>query len=259
MTKKLPMIPLDNAQSTYTNWFLAFSYMLAPEDSQMQSNIFHYRLLQHVLETPMRARQFFDKKKNENTVRLFRKALLNRTLRANIVARKKKAKRLGEIVRMLDAMKILGVEEPSINKAYFLSKKGFEKMEAKRGGGRKNQLAFSSKTYEKEKKYFNSVLHLCAAYSMIDPDSRKIKGPKTHKIWSFFANTKGFREFLLSFEYSRQADKTVNKGEYHSILNGPLYEFPAEFECKDSIINIDPSKFLAKVNRLIPEFTHDWE
>jgi hypothetical protein len=257
--KEFRIIPLDADQSLFFNWFLAYSYMLAPEDPKLQSNIFHYRLLQHVLENPARTRNFFNKKKNEGYVRAFRKALLSKTVKAEITKRKKRVKRIGEVVRFLNAMKLLEIDDPSINKAYYLSKKGFQKREEERGGGRKNQMTFSSKTLKKGMKDFNAVLHLCAAYSAINPDGKKVKGPKTKKIRLFLSKSEQFREFLLSFEYTRQASEKLNKGEYHELLIGPLYDIPEDFEFEEVATESETSKFVNKMEKLLPGFSYDWE
>lgn len=237
---------------------MAYSYMLEPHDPKERDLIYHYRLLLDVLETPARAKAFFKKKKSKQTVRIFRKVLRDKTLKARIRKRKKKAKRVGELIRFLNAMKLLNVEEPSINKAFYLSKKGFCEREKERGLRGVNSLAYSSTIYKKEMKHFNSVLHLCAAYSMVDPDRKKVEGSRTQKIQGFFAKSKKYLEFVRSFNYARQADEK-NAEQISYLLKETPYAFPESFACEDTTIEIESAKFLAKVEKLLPGFTHDWE
>ncbi|MEZ7198812.1 hypothetical protein [Pseudodesulfovibrio karagichevae] len=270
--KEIKIIPLDNEQSAYFNWFLAFSYMLAPEDPKLQSNIFHHRLLQHVLANPTRARQFFRKKENSEVVRHVRRALMSKTVKTEMSKRKIKAKRIGEIVRFLNAMRLLEIDDPGVNKAYFLSNRGFKKLEEKKG----RKMTYSRKTFSREVDKFNSVLHLCAAYSRIDPDGKKIKGPKIHKIGWFFGTSQKFREFLLPFKYTRQLNAEDRREQQYSFTNilqiddqrkrevkklitKPLLGFPENFVFPEVTIDIESAKFIGKVERLVKDYSSKWE
>ncbi len=97
--------------------------MLEPNDPKKRDLIYHYLLLLDILETPARAKAFFEKKKNKKAVRMFRKAIRSETLKRDIRNRKKKAKRVGEIIRFW-MHEALGIKDPSINKATICQRQG---------------------------------------------------------------------------------------------------------------------------------------
>jgi len=257
--KSNKIIPANNNQSPHYNWFLTFSYMLAPNDPEMQSAIFHYRLLRYVLNSPLRASEFFNAEENKETARLFRKAIMRKNLKNEIAERKKKVRRLGEMVRFLSLMHIMNTPDPSFNKAAYLSRVGFEKRDNERVKMKKSTFAYSKKQYREEKKKYNDVLHLCAAYSTVDPDRKKIKGSKAKKIKIFFSKTPIFHKFLTAFEFARQANKVNNRGAYNPFLKDSLYNFPKEFEYDKEVVQIEPVKFINKMNKYLPNYTSDWE
>ena len=271
------IIPLSNEQKPIFNWFMAYSYMLAPNDEKLRSQIYNYRMLQYVLGKPARAKKFFSNEQNEMMIAEFRQILLNQSLRQEILKLRRYVKRIGEIVRFLNTMELLEIEDPSINKADYLSKIGFKKREAARGGGRTGQLAYGRKTNKKYRNHFNKVLHLCAAYSMMSPDNSKIKVPKSQRIQYFFAKAHKYREFLLSFEFSRQlnkeeyreyirnyghalqVDKKDSEDKKDELLSGPLCSFPDAFEFPETTVCFETAKFLGKVKERLSGYSSDWD
>lgn len=248
-----PVMSLSAQQRPIFNWLVAFSYMLAPDDAEMQEKIYHFRVLQYALGRSDRVGKFFSKAKSREMIPKIREALYAQEwIRNEILTRRKYARRIGEIARFLRAMVLLEEPEPSLNKAYYLSKIGFKRRDSKQDG---KKYSFSTRMYDKKLKEFNSALHLCAAYSQISPDNSRIEVPKSQRIQYFFAKTNSFRAFVGPFEYSRQGR---NERDRHSLVTGELYVVPEGFSCVETSIDFETAQFLEKVKRCLKGFSYDW-
>ncbi|ADU64208.1 MAG: hypothetical protein KUA35_11920 [Pseudodesulfovibrio sp.] len=247
------VIPVNEKRLLF-KWYLAFSYMLAPYDAEMQKNIFHFRMLKYAFGNPDRTNKHFGKASNCELAARYRKILIARnSINDEILSRKTYARRTGEIIRFLNAMTLIEANDPSLNKAFYLLKEGFKGRENSKKG---KQQSFSTRTYDKCMKNYNPVLHLCAAYSYTNPDNSRHEGTQSERIRNFFSKSVCYHNFIEQYEYSRQGR---NKRDIHYLVSNGLYTFQHDFLCENTSVADETAEFLERVKSYLKGFTHDWE